>query len=48
MTFIGPILGIVALLGFGYFIYRKVTAGRVSKNSSGGGGHPDRVNPSKK
>jgi len=36
------VLGILAVLGFGYFLYRKVTAKKSQGN--GGGGTPDRNN----
>lgn len=35
---LGYVLAVVVVLGFGYFIYKKVTAKKDSTGGSGGGG----------
>jgi len=41
MDVLGTIAAVVVLVGFGYFIYRKVTAKKTSTGSGGGGrGNP--------
>jgi len=38
MDVLGTIAAVVVLVGFGYFIYRKVTAKKTSTGSGGGTG----------